>query len=76
MSTSPEAAYQAANPEPASWPFAEIDDASEQLFRELQRRVVQIMKAAGEDPDNADLFTIRCRQVAYGIESRTKGMRL
>jgi hypothetical protein len=58
-----------------SWPWQEIEAASESLYRELQRRVVKIMKDAGEDPDNAELFTIRCEQVAHGIAHRTRGMR-
>jgi hypothetical protein len=75
MSTNPVAAYQAAHQAPAGWPWQEIEAESERSFRELQRRVVQIMKDAGEDPDNAQLFSDRCAQVAYGIDHRVRGMK-
>lgn len=52
------------------WPWGEIEALADRMYTELKERTREVMREAGEDPDNEKLFRVRCGQVAYGISSR------
>jgi hypothetical protein len=57
-------------PDEAYWPWRELDALSAELAAELAEKVRGIMRQAGEDPDNEQLFALRCEQAAHGLGRR------
>ena len=47
----------------------------EALYRDLMAMVVRTMAEAGEDPDNKEMFAIRCEQAAYSLNSKARRMK-
>jgi hypothetical protein len=52
---------------PAGWPWHEMNALADQISGQITEGTAQIMRKAGEDPGNQQLFDLRCRQFAYSI---------
>ena len=55
-----------------AWPWRAAEDLAERLYRELREAVARIMREAGEDPGDKDLFRLRCVQVAYSVHANAE----
>ncbi len=54
------------------WPWRELNELGGELFELLEEGVQQVMREAGEDPENKMLYLIRCEQVADSIRAKAR----
>jgi hypothetical protein len=46
-----------------------IGKVSDEVTAILREKVAAAMRASGEDPDNPQLFALRCTQAAYSVDA-------
>lgn len=57
---------------PDPWPWKELGELADELYAGMKERVREVMDKAGENPDNRELFAIRCGQVAHSVMARNE----